>query len=127
MSSKPQKPSSFAVSRKGIESVEYIEEQLFGDFNNGMTIAQMLYILDIDNYNKSIDLFLKQYKEYKKILLYPINEKLKLFLSQLDIYISKINLNDNHLYLLKRQKNTYVNFIYNMHPLDFKGYDDIYD
>ena len=117
LSPKPQKP---------IESGEYVEEMMFGEFNdNGMTIAQMLYILDIKNYQKDLDTFREEFKLYKENQSYPVDEILKKFLLQLKIDIEKINLNDKRLYIIKRQKTNNVK--YNMHPINYKGYDDIYD
>lgn len=126
LSPKPQNPSSLSNYRCGINSGEYVEEMMFGDFkDSGMTIAQMLYILDIKNYNKNLDTFREEFKLYKEKQSYPVDELLKSFLLQLKIDIEKINLNNKHLYIIKRQKNNFVK--YNMHPINYKGYDDIYN
>ena len=58
-----------------------MEEMMLGDFNNsGMTISQMLYILDIKNYKKNLDTFREEYKLYKEKQSYLIDESLKNFL-----------------------------------------------
>jgi len=76
-SPKLQKPSFLKNGRDGIDSGEYVEEMMFGDFNNcGMTIAQMLYILDIKNYKKNLDTFREEYKLYKEKQSYLVDESL---------------------------------------------------
>ena len=105
LSPKSQNPSSFENDRRGINSGEYVEKMMFGDSNDiGMTIGQMLYILDIKNYNKNLDAFREEFKLYKEKEPYPVDELLNSFLLQLKIDIEKINLNDKHLYKIKRQK-----------------------
>ena len=126
LSPKSQNPSSFENDRRGINSGEYVEKMMFGDSNDiGMTIGQMLYILDIKNYNKNLDAFREEFKLYKEKEPYPVDELLNSFLLQLKIDIEKINLNDKHLYKIKRQKSNNVK--YNMHPINYKGLDDIYN
>ena len=68
-SHKPEKPSKFAETRKGKESGEFVEELLFGAFEDEIELNQMLYILDIKNYDKEIDVFKKEYQNYKTIFI----------------------------------------------------------
>ena len=51
-SPKPKNPSSQEKSRGGKEAGEFIEELIFGTSEQKITIEQMLYILDIKNYEK---------------------------------------------------------------------------
>ena len=125
-SPKPPKPSKAAKLRKGKESGEYIEQLLFGLPNGSLELEQMLYILDIKNYDKEIDKFREDFLKYEEEKGYDISPEFKDFLSKLDIDSSEIDLNsEKPLCFIQRYKYGNVNNTYSRHPLD--GYNDIYD
>jgi hypothetical protein len=125
-SPKPAKPSKAAKLREGKESGEFIEQLLFGLPNGNLELEQMLYILDIKNYDKDIDKFKEDFLEYGEEKDYTISPEFKDFLSKLDIDSSEIDLKSKKpLCFIQRYKYGNVNNIYSSHPLD--GYDDIYD
>jgi len=125
-SPKPPKPSKEAKSRKGKESGEFIEQLLFGLPNGSLELVQMLYILDIKNYDKDIDTFRKDFLEYEDREDYDISPEFKDFLSKLDIKSSQINFKSkNPLFFIQRHKYENTNNNYSRHPL--AGYNDIYD
>ena len=59
LSPKPQNPSRQALQRKGKEAGEFLEEILFGAFAGALELEQMLYILDIKNWEKNLDDLIK--------------------------------------------------------------------
>ena len=125
-SPKPPKPSKEAKSRKGKESGEFIEQLLFGLPNGSLELVQMLYILDIKNYDKDIDTFRKDFLKYEDGEGYDISPEFKDFLSKLDIKSSQINFKSKKpLCFIQRHKYENTNNNYSRHPL--AGYNDIYD
>ena len=127
-SPKPEKPSKFAEQRNGKEAGEFVEELLFGAMEDEIELTQMLYILDIKNYDKEIDDFRKEYISYKDTKIYPISPDFKDFLKQLGIDSEKINFKETkRLCTIHKHKNTNRNTKYGRHPINYKGYDDIYD
>ena len=127
-SPKPEKPSKFAEQRNGKEAGEFVEELLFGAMEDEIELTQMLYILDIKNYDKEIDDFRKEYISYKDTKIYPISPDFKDFLKQLGIDSEKINFKETkRLCIIHKHKNINQNTKYGRHPINYKGYDDIYD
>ena len=125
-SPKPEKPSEQAKDRNGKEAGEFIEELLFGTLNKKLEIEQMIYILDINNYNKDCKEFREEFLKYGEKKGYDIYPKLKEFLSKLGINSGKINFESKKkLCFIQRHKNENDNNKYGRHPME--GYDDIYD
>ena len=126
ISSKPNKPSSHGKSREGKEAEEYIEELIFGGSELIFTTEQMLYILDIKNYEKD---YLEFREEFIKCGLkkgYKISEEFKILLKQLDINSDKISFESNiNFNAIKSYKNIRGNIKSVKHPIDI--YNDIYD
>ena len=124
-SPKPNKPSSQAKDRNGKESGEFVEELLFGALNQKLEIEQMIYILDINNYNKDCTKFREDFlkcHEKKGYIIYP---ELKEFLNQLGIDFDSINFESKKkLCFVQRHKSENEKNKYARHPLE--GYDDIY-
>ena len=120
------KPSKSAKLREGKESGEFIEQLLFGLPNGSLELEQMLYILDIKNYDKDIDKFKEGFLEYGEEKDYTISPEFKDFLTKLDIDSNEIDLKSKKpLCFIQKYKYGNVNNIYSRHPLD--GYNDIYD
>ena len=124
-SPKPEKPSDQAKDRDGKEAGEFVEELLFGALNKKFEIEQMIYILDINNYNKDCKTFREEFLKCGEKKGYNIYPELKEFLNQLGINTSKINFESKkRLCFIQRHKNENDNNKYVRHPLE--GYDDIY-
>ena len=125
-SPKPKKPSKLAKSRNGKESGEFVEELLFGIFNERLELEQMLYILDIKNYNKSIDEFREDFIKCGKNKGYDIYPEYSEFLLKLGVDSKDIDFNyDIKLCFLQRHKNIDGVNGYGRHPAI--GYDEIYE
>ena len=127
-SPKPKNPSSYAIGRNGIDSGEFIEEQLFGENSNNMSLSQMLYILDEKNYEKKIDTFSKEYKWCKKNI-YKVSKECNDFLYNLGINIEEINVNYYNENYTFTQRSKYLNtYIFTYHHLcNYRELDDIYN
>ena len=124
-SPKTEKPSKFTEKRNGKEEGKFVEELLFGSNEDDIELTQILYILDIKNYDKEIDDFRKEYLSYKEKKMYNIYPGFKDFLKELGIDSEKINFKESkRLYIFHKHKNTNK---YGRHPINYKGYDDIYD
>ena len=91
ISPKPINPSKNEEKRNDKEYGEKIEECLFGGLQENIVLPQMLYILDINNYDKTIETFKEEYESYKKKNDYPLSYELKKFLRNLDINPNHIN------------------------------------
>ena len=102
-SPKPKYPSSYARKRKK-ESGECIEENLFGNYQFKMTIKQILYTLDANNYiNENCDNFRSNFTEIKdKSLNFSdrLNDMLKLY----EIKIDKTILNSEAVYTINKSR-----------------------
>ena len=123
---KPEKFSKTEKLRNGIESEEFIKQILSGFSNGSLELEQMLYILDIKNYDKEIDKFKEDFMKFGKEKGYDISPEFKNFLSQLDINVIRINFESiENLCFIQRYKYKKVNNNYGRHPSD--GLDDIYD
>ena len=125
-SPKPKKPTPEAILRYGKEAGEFIEELLFGKAKKKMNVAQMLYVLDIQNYNKSLDDFLQGYKNCHLEKTYNISKDLEIFLKQVDIDIKRIISNKKYSCDIYKTKNSQSRYTHLRHPLNYKGYDEIY-
>lgn len=125
-SPKPNKPSSEAISRDGKEAGEFIEELIFGESEQNLTTTQVLYILDIKNYEKDYIKFREDFIKYGKMETYDISEELKTFLNQLDIDSEEIKFKPkNKSCIIGMHKNESNFYRSRAHPLD--GYNDIYE
>ena len=125
LSPKPQNPSRKDKERDGKESGEFIEELLFGTLKEDIELEQMLYILDIKNYEKDLDKFKEDYIEYGNKKGYSISQEFKSFLSKLDINSDNINFNSknsNCSFHMHKGSNKTKNY----HRFPMLGYDDIY-
>ena len=66
--------SSFEIKIKGGESGEEYEKILFGGIKNEINILQGIYILNLDNYEKSVNTFKKEFISYSIIDNSKINK-----------------------------------------------------
>lgn len=125
-SPKPNKPSSQAKSREGKEAGEFIEELIFGTSENKLTIEQMLYILDIKNYEKDYINFRKGFIKCGEMKGYEISAELKTFLNQLGIDSKNISFKSNSSFcIIEMHKNESGFYRSGEHPME--GYNDIYE
>ena len=126
LSPKPKNPSSQAKSRGGKEAGEFIEELIFGTSEQKITIEQMLYILDIKNYEKDYINFRNGFIKCGEMKGYEISEEFKIFLSQLDIDSKNITFESNSSFcLIEMHKNETGFYRIGKHPME--GYNDIYE
>ena len=124
-SPKPNKPSSEEILSEGKGADEFIEELIFGESEQNLTINQVLYILDIKNYEKDYIKFREDFIKCGKMEAYDISEELKTFLNQLDIDSEEIRIkskNQSYIFGMHKSENYYRS---RKHPLD--GYNDIYE
>lgn len=86
----------------------------------------MLYILDIKNYQKDIDIFREDFLKCGQKKGYDITPDLKEFLGKLGIDSDRIDFNcESKLCFNKGYKNIFGNIFYGRHHM--VGYDDIYN
>ena len=125
-SPKLNKPSFQAKSRGDKEAGEFIEELIFGESNQKLTTEQMIYILDIKNYEKDYISFREGFIKCGKEKGYKISAEFKKFLNQLDINSDKLGLESNSGFcLIEMHTNKSEFYRSGEHPMD--GYNDIYD
>ena len=86
-SPKPNLGNNNLIERDETESGDYIEELLYGKTISSLTYKEMLFILDIGNYNCSYDEFKKKFINCNNSLIKISNDFLKLIKS-LNIKIS---------------------------------------
>ena len=107
-SPQPLYPSDYAKTRKK-ESGEYIEEMLFGNYNFEMTIKEILFTLDKENYNKNNLTFRENFKKANNQEIF-ISNSLKEILNLYDININKIKLNSLEKFFVNKAKNEKIKF-----------------
>ena len=99
----PLYPSDYERLR-GKESGEKIEELLFGNYKFEMTIKEMIFALDKENYKKDYLNFNEQFSKVNNNEL-QISDDLKEILKVYEIYISQIDFNLPIKYSVNRTKN----------------------
>ena len=99
----PLYPSDYAKFR-GKESGEKIEELLFGNYKFEMTIKEMIFTLDKENYKKDYLDFNERFSKVNNNDL-QISNDLKEILKVYEIYISKTDFNFPIKYSVNRTKN----------------------
>ena len=99
----PLYPSDYAKFR-GKESGEKIEELLFGNYKFEMTIKEMIFTLDKENYKKDYLDFNERFSKVNNNDL-QISNDLKEILKVYEIYISKTDFNLPIKYSVNRTKN----------------------
>ena len=99
----PLYPSDYAKLR-GKESGEKIEELLFGNYKFEMTIKEMIFTLDKENYKKDYLDFNERFSKVNNNDL-QISNDLKEILKVYEIYISKTDFNLPIKYSVNRTKN----------------------
>lgn len=99
----PKYPSSYARKRNK-ESGECIEENLFGDYKFKMSIKQMLYILDVDNYlGENCNNFMSKFTNLKdKALIF--SERLNSILKLFEISFDENILNSEEVYTINKSR-----------------------
>ena len=99
----PTFPSNYGLFR-GKESGEFIEEKLFGNYKWQMSIKQILFILDINNYQyEDLDDFMKKFVNLEKEEI-NISQKLKEILSLYEITINNTEINSKALYTVNKNR-----------------------
>lgn len=97
-SPKPKFGSDYAKDR-GKESGEYIEELLFGNYEAKMTLFQILFILDKNNYSVDYGDFKKNFEKIKfNYTLDNISKDLNNILNLYEIEIDEIDFEFNEIY-----------------------------
>ena len=97
----PQFLSNYVMIRHK-ESRHYIEEHLFGNYKCQMSLKQIMFILDINNYQfKDSDDFMKAFKMLEKEELL-ISERLKKILNIYEINIDDIEIDSTTLYTINK-------------------------
>ena len=89
----PEHRSEYANQRNGREFGEYIEEKLFGNYENKMTIKEILFILDVNNYKvKNYNLFKNNFNSCNNSNSFKISEELANILALYKINIKDLDL-----------------------------------
>ena len=104
---------------------KFIEELIFGKLSQYLTIEQMLYILDIKNYEKDYISFREGLVKCREEKGYKISPEFKVFLNQLDINSEEIRYEYKGRFPFIEFYKNEREFNKSEHPLD--GYNDIYD
>lgn len=103
--------SSYAIKR-GKESGEFLEEQLFGNYGFQMTMKQILFILDKSNYNeKNHDSFRKKFEAIKGEPKISLSNDLENILKLYGIDLNKITkLDSTRSFVVSKSKiaNIYI-------------------
>jgi len=92
----------------------FIEKNLFGKIMGEINLLEAFYLIDIDNYYKDIDIFLKNFTELKKnkdkFDINTINDNIKTFLNNVDIMnlMELKNININSKLLIKGIGNNFL-------------------
>ena len=104
-SPKPKFPSEYAEERDK-ESGEFIEEQLFGNYNFKMTMKEILFALDKDNYKNGLMEFQNNYKKAnEKDIKNNISNELNNILNEFGISLDNLNINSKNKYSVNKSKN----------------------
>ena len=126
-SPKPEYGSSYAIER-GRESGEFVEEKLFGNYKCQMNLREILFSLDIKNYNNyEPDEFRKNFKSCKNLKLKDISNELKNILQLLNIIINDKDLENSEIYIVqknKREQYYYFGQHHSMNQIDLDDDDD---
>lgn len=102
-SPKPDFPSNYGLDRKK-ESGEFIEGKLFGNYKYQMSIKQILFILDINNYQyENSDSFMEKFVNLKNEEI-NISQKLNEILNIYEITIDDIEIGSKTLYTVNKSK-----------------------
>ena len=125
-SHKPKKPSEVSKTRNSEELGEFVEELLLEFLSERLELEQMFYILDIKNYNKSINEFKQDFIKCGQTKGYEIYPEYREFLLKLGIDSKEIDFNSyGKLYFLQKYKNNSRINRSGRHPA--AGYDEIYE
>ena len=103
-SPKPKFPSEYAEERDK-ESGEFIEEQLFGNYNFKMTMKEILFALDKENYKNGLMEFQNNYKKANEKDINNISNELNNILNAFGISLNKLNINSKNKYSVNKSKN----------------------
>ena len=118
----PKNPSNYAKKRQK-ESGEYIEEMLFGNSKYQMTMKEILFALDKNNYNVNYKIFRKNFdsiNEQKN----EISEELKQILELYEINLEELNLNSIEKFSLNKASEQYGFQISQYHSISQIDSDD---
>jgi len=99
----PQNPSSYAIGREK-ESGEFIEESLFGEYEYKMTIKQIIFTLDKENYRNGASDFQNNFKKADEMEIGSISKDLIHFLNMYDISLGNLNYNSTDSYPVNKSK-----------------------
>ena len=100
----PNFPSKYAEER-GKESGEVIEEKLFGNYKFEMTMKEILFTLDKENYKKGLIEFQKNFQKANEIEINNISNDLKNILNNFGISLAELKVNSKYKYSVNRSKN----------------------
>ena len=117
-SPKPEKGSKYANER-GAESGEFVEEELFGNYQGSMTVQQMLFLLDINNYNYIYhETFRQKFQEYNTLKITEISDELKEILHLFNIELREEDFKSNQLCFVQKNINSNKYFVGHYHSMD---------
>ena len=100
----PNFPIKYAEER-GKESGEVIEEKLFGNYKFEMTMKEILFTLDKENYKKGLIEFQKNFQKANEIEINNISNDLKNILNNFGISLAELKVNSKYKYSVNRSKN----------------------
>jgi len=99
----PQNPSSYGIGRQK-ESGEFIEERLFGDYEYKMTIKQILFTLDKNNYKNDLSDFRKNFKKADERDIENISKDLVNILNMYEISLDDLNYDSTDSYQVNKSR-----------------------
>ena len=97
----PNHPSYYAKGR-GKESGEFLEELLFGNYDCRMTIFQIIFILNVENYNVDYKTFKSNFEKCNNSVLNNIPLRLRKIFKAYEIDVKKLNTGNNEKYQVSK-------------------------
>ena len=107
-----------------IESGNYFEWLLYGKVQSFLSLDEILFLLDEENYNVEYDIFSKNFQQIQNITFYKISPSLSKFLEKLNISIDKCyaeyaKIKMSQGFINKSSLNAYTfSFLREIHTLD---------
>ena len=118
-SPKPDEGLEYAIKR-GAESREFVEEQLFGNYEGKMYLRQILFALDIKNYREVYhETFREKFKNCKTLQVKDISNELKDILDLFNIKLSEEDFENNKAFSVQKNIKKNIYYVGTHHPMDF--------
>jgi len=99
----PQNPSSYAIGMQK-EPGEFIEESLFGKYECKMTIKQIIFTLDKENYMNKVSDFQNNFKNAHEMDIESISKDFINILTIYEISLENLNYDSTDRYPVNKSK-----------------------